>query len=325
MGSRIVPAIALSAVLVASGCSRLEPSAVGSAAVQITTSTIPADTDSVGGSDTPTTDASVTDSVSESGADSTTTSFADEPNSTTAGETTTTAPAPSDLIGELQLDVLNRFAHDTSAFTQGLAIVDGDLIESVGLYGSSGARRYVAGTPEPLASTDLGDEFFGGGITPVGDTIVQLTWREGKAIIRSGKTLDEVNTFDYSGEGWGICDDGNQLIMSDGTATLTFRDRTTFEPVGTVDVTRDDQPVVNLNELECVNGFVWSNVWLSDEILRIDPTNGEVVAWVDASSLVPAGVASDDVLNGIAYSAESDSYFLTGKRWPELFEVRFTS
>ncbi len=323
MGSRIVSVAALSVILLTSGCSRLEPSAAGSAAVQITTSTIPADAVDV--SDTPTTDSSTTDSASETSAESTTTSVADETTSTTADEATTTAPAPPDLVGELQLEVLNRFPHDTSAFTQGLAIVDGDLIESVGLYGSSGARRYVAGTPDPLASAELGDELFGGGITSVGDTIVQLTWREGKAIVRSGKTLDEVNTFDYSGEGWGICDDGDRLIMSDGSATLTFRDRTTFDPIGTVDVTRDGQPVANLNELECVNGFVWANVWLSDEILRIDPASGDVVAWVDASSLVPSGLASDDVLNGIAYSADSDTYFLTGKRWPELFEVRFTS
>ncbi len=301
--SRILSVAALGVILVASGCSRLEPSTAGSAAVQITTSTIPAD--EVGLSDTPTT-------------------ANGEPTSTTA-ETTTTSTAPASLIGELQLDVLNRFPHDTSAFTQGLASFNGDLVESLGLYGASGVRRYTAGTPEPLAAVDLGDELFGGGIANVGDTFVQLTWREGKAIVRNAETLDEVNTFDYSGEGWGICNDGVQLVMSDGTATLTFRDRTTFEPVGFVSVTRDGQPVVNLNELECVDGFVWANVWLSDEILRIDPVSGEVVAWVDASSLVPAGVASDDVLNGIAYSAKSDSFFLTGKRWPELFEVRFTS
>lgn len=250
-----------------------------------------------------------------------------DPTTTTQVEdksSSTTSPVETELVGALQLEVLNVLPHDPAAFTQGLAFLDGDLLESLGLYKSSEIRRYPAGTEQPVVSHLLGEEFFGGGIAVLNNTVVQLTWLEKTATVYAADTLEPMTTFSYDGEGWGLCHSDEQFVMSDGSSNLQFRDTATFVETGSITVTRDGQPVDKLNELECVNEAVWANVWLSNEILRIDSTTGEVIAWVDASDLVPTGLTPDDVLNGIAYSAVSDTYFLTGKRWNEIFEVRLT-
>jgi glutaminyl-peptide cyclotransferase len=155
-----------------------------------------------------------------------------------------------------------------------------------------------------------------------------LTWREGIAFVLDARTLAELDRHRYDAEGWGLCDDGARLVMSDGSDRLVFRDRSTFAPVGSVRVTRAGAPLRALNELECVDGSVYANVWRTDTIVRIDPGTGRVVAEIDAAGLLrpderPAD--PDAVLNGIAYDATSGTFFLTGKRWPALFEVRFVA
>ncbi|MEU0885530.1 glutaminyl-peptide cyclotransferase [Lentzea sp. NPDC005914] len=220
-----------------------------------------------------------------------------------------------------QVEILQKIPHDTSAFTQGLELVDGVLYEGTGLEGQSTMRALDPSSGNVQKKVDLPEDFFGEGITVVGDTIWQITWRNGVAIERDRKTLNEVRRVNYDGEGWGICDDGQRLIMSDGSAKLTFRDPKSFKETGSVQVTRDDKPLTQLNELECVGGKVWSNVWKTDEIVRIDPANGQVTNTYDLASLKPSGDV--DVLNGIAHIPATNEFLVTGKNWPTIFRVRF--
>ncbi|WP_406693169.1 glutaminyl-peptide cyclotransferase [Saccharopolyspora sp. ID03-671] len=227
-------------------------------------------------------------------------------------------------LPHLRVEVINVLPHDRSSFTQGLEIADGTLYEGTGLRGSSVLR---AGDPQGGAARHevrLPAEFFGEGITVTGDRIWQLTWQEGVAFERDRATLRELRRVEYPGEGWGLCFDGNRLVMSDGSDRLTFRDPATFAQVGEVPVTREGSQVEELNELECAGGQVWANVWGSDEIMRIDPANGQVTAVVDAEGLLPPEQrAGADVLNGIAAVPGTDEFLLTGKNWPSMFRVRF--
>lgn len=214
--------------------------------------------------------------------------------------------------------------HDRSSFTQGLELVDGTLYEGTGLHRSSLLRATDPATGEVHRETRLPAELFGEGITVTGDRIWQLTWQEGVAIERDRATLGELRRVKYSGEGWGLCFDGSRLVMSDGSDRLTFRDPVTFAPVGEVDVRRGENTVTELNELECVDGQVWANIWGSNEIVRIDPASGQLTASVDASGLLPPEQrAGADVLNGIAAVPGTDEFLITGKYWPSLFRVRF--
>jgi glutamine cyclotransferase len=188
------------------------------------------------------------------------------------------------------------------------------LVESTGRYGRSDRRRVDLATGEVLASEPLPDDHFGEGLTVVGDRLIQLTWQEGIAHVADADTLAPLDTWRYDGEGWGLCHDGDRLVMSDGSATLRFRDADTFTETGAIEVTRDGEPVTRLNELEC-------NVWGATDIVAIDPASGEVRAVVDASALVPDGVDGDAVLNGIARRPGRETFWLTGKLWPVLYEV----
>ncbi|TWF92511.1 glutamine cyclotransferase [Saccharopolyspora dendranthemae] len=214
--------------------------------------------------------------------------------------------------------------HDRSSFTQGLEIADGTLYEGTGLRGSSVLRAADPLSGSARHEARLPAEFFGEGITVTGDRIWQLTWQEGVAFERDRATLRELRRVEYPGEGWGLCSDGRRLVMSDGSDRLTFRDPVTFAQVGEVSVTQEGSSVEELNELECVGGQVWANVWGSDEILRIDPASGQVTAVVDAGGLLrPEQQAGADVLNGIAAVPGTDEFLITGKKWPAMFRVRF--
>lgn len=222
-------------------------------------------------------------------------------------------------------EVVKVYPHDENAFTQGLIIENGVLYEGTGLYGSSSLRRVDLETGKVLQIFDLPDQFFGEGITVFGDKIIQLTWRSEKGFVYDRSSFELLREFDYPTEGWGITYDGDRLIMSDGTSTLYFLDPETFEAVGQVEV-RDEVPVTNLNELEYINGKVYANIWHEDTIAIINPDNGKVTGWIDLTGINEQdNLDSSRVLNGIAYDAEGDRLFVTGKMWSQLFQIELIS
>lgn len=225
----------------------------------------------------------------------------------------------------LTFQVVRTLAHDSTAYTQGLLLHDGVLYESTGRYGASTVRTVDPATGEVLRSVPLDSTYFGEGLARVGDRLVQLTWKEGTARVLDATTLDSVGSFSYGGEGWGLCHDGTGLWMSDGTSRLTFRHPTTFAVERTLDVTADGSAVYRLNELECVDGVVWANVYQRDEIVRIDATTGRVTGILNAAALArDAGRFGDReaVLNGIAWDPGSGTFYVTGKLWPTMYEIR---
>jgi len=228
----------------------------------------------------------------------------------------------------LTVDVLRQLPHDPGAFTQGLELDAGVLYESTGLVGRSSLREVDLETGEVVRQRDLPAPTFAEGLTVVDGELLQLTWRNGVLYRWDKETFEPTGTARYQGEGWGLCYDGEVLWMSDGSSRLTRRDPATFAVLGTVEVRRAGEPVQRLNELECVEGDVYANVWLTDEIVRGNKRTGEVTATVDAAplrELMPAGLGADAVLNGIAYLEGSGTFLLTGKLWPSAFEVRFVA
>ncbi len=225
-----------------------------------------------------------------------------------------------------ELHVISSHSHDGGAFTQGLEMHEGSLYESTGLYGHSSLREVDPESGEVLRQTQLEESLFGEGITVVGDTIVMLTWRGEVALVFDIKTFEVVGNHTYSGEGWGLCNDGTSLVMSNGTSELAFRDPEDFTVQSTLLVTLDGQQTNLLNELECVGGMIYANVWRSDLILAINSTSGAVEFTVDASQLAASESGpSKGVLNGIAYFAEHDAFLVTGKNWTTMHLVSFES
>jgi len=215
-------------------------------------------------------------------------------------------------------------SHDPGAFTQGLLWSEGRLYESTGEYGRSSVRRVdpVTGTVEKEVS--LAPDLFGEGLALVEDRLIQLTWRRGVALVYDVASFEEIDRYSYQGEGWGLCFDGYRLYMSNGTSTLSVRDRDSFEEVDRLQVSLEGRSPGALNELECAEGWVYANVYETDFIVRIDPQSGEVRAIIDATDLLtPEESQGVDVLNGIAYRDDRSSFLLTGKYWPKMFEVVF--
>ena len=235
------------------------------------------------------------------------------------------APEPAKPAAEhRKVKVLASMPHDAAAYTQGLVWSDGVLYESAGQYGQSSLRQVDPKTGEVLRSVQLPPRYFGEGLARVGDRLIQLTWQEGTALVYDLTTFERRGELPYSGEGWGLCHDGQRLIQSDGSNRLTFRDPVTFATTGGVNVDLDGRPAMQLNELECVDGAVYANVGQSDAILRIDPATGHVTTAIDASGLLtPQEALGAEVLNGIAYKPETKTFLLTGKYWPKMFEVVF--
>jgi glutaminyl-peptide cyclotransferase len=218
---------------------------------------------------------------------------------------------------------VNSFPHDREAFTQGLIYRDGFLYESTGLNGRSSLRKVDLETGKVLQRRDVDPKYFAEGLTDWDGRLVQLTWQTNIGFVYDLAKFDQQRTFMYSGEGWGITHDDTRLIMSDGTARLRFLDPNTLAETGGVDVTDGGRPVERLNELELVNGEVYANVWQTERIAIIAPDSGHVTAWLDLTGLHQApGRQNDDVMNGIAYDAAGDRLFVTGKLWPQLFQIR---
>jgi len=220
-------------------------------------------------------------------------------------------------------NVVAIYPHDDAAFTQGLVYHEGLLYEGTGLYGRSSVRIVELLTGDTIEQVDLPYEYFGEGIALVGDMVYQVTWEAGTGFIYSTDDLAEIRSFSYSGEGWGLTYDGANLILSNGSSTLSFLDPETFQVVRTVHVTYDEAPVPDLNELEYVDGVVYANIWQSDQIVMIDPDDGDVIGWIELEGIEELLVSSEgiDVINGIAYNYETGRLLVTGKLWPNVFEI----
>jgi glutamine cyclotransferase len=235
-------------------------------------------------------------------------------------------PAQGSRVEELRLRIVRTLPHDPQAFTQGLLFYDGQLYESTGLHSRSSLRRVDPESGVVERKVDLPAEVFAEGLARVGGRLIQLTWQEGRAFVWNLASMRREKEFSYEGEGWGLCFDGHHLVMSNGSETLSLRDPETFAKVNEIVVRRAGKPVRNLNELECVDGVVYANIWQDNHIARIDPRTGEVTAWIDASGLLaPDEARRADVLNGIAYLPTTGHLLVTGKLWPKVFEVEIVS
>jgi glutaminyl-peptide cyclotransferase len=224
--------------------------------------------------------------------------------------------------------VIATFPHDTTSFTQGLVFADGELYESTGLNGESTLRRVDLKTGQTLQRIDIPKQYFAEGLALVGDELLQLTWQHKLGFVYDRKTFKQKRTFSYNTEGWGIAYDGtSRLVMSDGSDRLTFLDPKTFTAQKTMRVQDAGRPVLNLNELEWIENEIWANVWQTDRIARINPNTGDVNAWIDLSSLFPRAqrVPPADELNGIAYDRATRRIFITGKKWPRLYQITVAS
>ncbi len=224
----------------------------------------------------------------------------------------------------LDYTVVGAFPHRVRAFTQGLVVHDGALVESSGRYRQSSVAILDLESGEVRRERALADNLFGEGLALAGDRLYQLTWRAGKALLYDAATLEPAGTMSYSGEGWGLTHDGRHLIMSDGSAELSFRDPADFSEVRRVTVTDGARPVKRLNELEWVEGRVYANVYLTSRVVVINPQDGVVQAELDLTPLfrkardqVQAGVA-----NGIAWDSKARRLFITGKNWPAIYEIK---
>jgi glutamine cyclotransferase len=237
-----------------------------------------------------------------------------------------TAGAGPRLAAGIRIDtyrVVHTYPHDHQAFTQGLIYHDGFLYEGTGLPGRSSIRKVKLESGEVLQIHPMDAQYFGEGITEWKGSLLQLTYRSEIGFVYDLATFKPMKTFSYTGEGWGITHDANRLIMSDGSATLRFIEPVTLKQTGRLPVHDANGPVERLNELEYVHGEILANVWQTERLARISPTTGEVTGWIDLTGLLsPSDRVDIDVLNGIAYDAEGDRLFVTGKLWPKLFEIK---
>ena len=235
------------------------------------------------------------------------------------------AAAPArQVLQSLRIDVRRELPHDTTCYTQGLLWWEGKLFESCGQSGVSTLRRVDPVTGEVEQRIDIEPQYFAEGLARIEDRLVILTYRAQRAFVFGIEQFDRRGMFRYRGEGWGLCNDGSRLVMSNGSDRLTFHDLESFEETGDVAVTLRGLPERQLNELECVGDVVYANVYQREYIVRIDPAVGRITHQIDASGLLTNRELRDaDVLNGIAHDPETDAFYITGKWWPKMFEVRF--
>lgn len=232
----------------------------------------------------------------------------------------------SDILPEqLIAREINSYPHLTSSFTQGLEFYKGELYEGTGDPNNIGAS-YV--TTVNITTGEWGKKmgipgYFGEGITILNDKLYQLTYKTGKCFVYSADKLEHIKEYSYPGEGWGLCNNGTQLIMSNGSEEIFFRDPESFSITRTIQVYNNSGPVTNLNELEYIDGLIYANVWMTKRVVVIDPKTGKVLKEIDANALAIAGQGNGDVLNGIAYNPANGKIYMTGKYWPKLFEVEF--
>ena len=237
------------------------------------------------------------------------------------------APVSQAGVPEYTYEVVHSYPHDRTAFTEGLFYLDGFLYESTGIEGASSVRKVRLETGEVVQRHDLPSAYFGEGIIHWKDRLIQLTYKTEVGFVYNLSTFETERRFEYPGEGWAMTQDGKNIFMSDGTAQIRIWDPETLQELRRITVTDQGQPVPNVNELEWVKGQIYANIWETDRIARIDPATGRVVGWIDLAGLLNpneriGGPEGTDVLNGIAYDAKGNRLFVTGKRWPKLFEIR---
>lgn len=272
------------------------------------------------------------------------------------------AAAQEEPAEELIPEVIATLPHDPNAFTQGLLLHEGLFYESTGRYGQSSLRQVDPESGDVLYQVNLPANYFAEGLALVDDRLVQLSWQNGVAFVYDLAAVQQnavqyAQFYLYEGEGWGLCYDGENIYRSDGSSSLFLHDAETFEQTGQVDVTLNGEPVTQLNELECVGDAVYANVWNTDLIVRIDKASGRVTGRIDAAGLltpeetaslgaqqrgqvinnlvfssqnqifvnIPSSLGSGGTLNGIAYNPDTDTFYVTGKLWPKIFEVRFVA
>jgi len=243
-------------------------------------------------------------------------------NGNSSNKTTQTpATGPTPKYG---YQIVNIFPHDSNAFTQGLILMDGKLLESTGQEGFSSLRRVELESGKVLKKVDVPLPYFAEGLTALNGKLYQLTWQHHIGFIYDAQTFDRLGEFNYQGDGWGLTTDGQSLILSDGSPRIRFIDPGSFRVTKTITVTDGSAAVRELNELEYVNGEIYANVWHDNRIATIDPQSGHVNAWIDLTGLMPDGELRDPeaVLNGIAYDQASDKLIVTGKLWPRVFEIK---
>jgi len=233
------------------------------------------------------------------------------------------SPAPTQGIQEYSYEVVHTYPHDPAAFTEGLFYLNGFLYESTGLEGQSSIRKVKLESGEVVQKKDLPGQYFGEGIIHWKDKLIELTYKTEVGFVYDLAGFGMQSRFEYKGEGWALTQDGKRIFMSDGTPQIRIWDPETLKETGRITVKDEGQPVMYVNELEWVKGEIYANVWQTDRIARIDPATGNVVCWINLTGLLDArDRAGTDVLNGIAYDAAGDRLFVTGKRWPKLFEIR---
>ena len=229
-------------------------------------------------------------------------------------------------IPVLNVKLVRAYPHDPRAFTQGLEYFGGFLYESTGIAGESTLRKTALDTGKVIQKVDLPPQYFGEGLTIFRGKIYQLTWLSKKGFIYDLRTLRKIGEFPYDGEGWGLTHNDKSLIMSDGTNKIRYIDPVSFDVTRTLEVYAGAEGVVNLNELEYVKNEILANIWHSPRIARIDPRKGQVLAWIDLTSIVAKEQHSEEaVLNGIAYDKSGDRLFVTGKNWSKLFQIKVES
>lgn len=229
----------------------------------------------------------------------------------------------SDLVpAQLGYKVVATYNHDADSYTQGLQYEQGKFYESGGLYGESSLRYVDVKTGNVERSIPIDSMYFAEGLTLVGDSLYQLTWRENTCFLYDKHSFNKLGIFPLQTEGWGICYDGTYLIVSDGSEYLYFYNPKTFTLHHKISVFSNVGAISQLNELEYIEGFIYANVYQTDKIVKINPSNGKVAAEIDFSGLLPEQYREDvDVLNGIAWNSTNDHFYITGKLWPKLFEV----
>ncbi|MFO1388094.1 glutaminyl-peptide cyclotransferase [Cellvibrio sp.] len=236
---------------------------------------------------------------------------------------------------QIPYSIIAERSHKTNLFTQGFLFKDGSFFESSGLYSKSNIVSYPLAEPAsawekmtaPFSQKQkLPDRFFAEGLTLLNDKLYLVTWQEGTAFVYKAADFSFVKTFNYTGQGWGLATDGKYIIRSDGSQTLFFHNPDTFAVEKTISVKYKQEAILNLNELEYAEGFIWANIWHDNRIIKINPTTGDVVGALDMSDLAKNLKVKDEesVLNGIAYDAEKKAFWITGKQWPKMFLIKMT-